>query len=227
MMHEGHRNRMREKLFSSEEALTDCELLEMFLYASIGRKNTNPTAHRLLDAFGDLTGVFAATPRMLMTVEGVGPETAEHICVSGRLLRRLTDEAQGRVRLYNFAELKQFVVARFAPCRTEKLEFYMTDRSGGLLYTHTVCDVHEDRVGAEFTAIASVIAGVKPANVIAAHNHPSGNVEPSAGDDAAAAELQKLCAGLGARLCDCVVVSGEDVYSYYYSGRLDALLRRA
>lgn len=225
-MHEGHRGRMREKLFSADEAMTDCELLEMFLYARIGRRNTNPIAHRLLDAFGDLSCVFSATPRMLMAVEGIGPETAEHIYLAGRLLRRLQSASEERVRLYNFYELKRFAAARFAGVGSEKLEFYLTDRNGNLMCTHTLTDVLPDRVGEELTVLARFIASQRPANVIAAHNHPSGSVLPSAQDDEAVAELWKLCAGLGVRLCDCVIVAGGEVYSYYRSGRFEEVLSR-
>ena len=60
-MHEGHRERMRDKLFTDADAVTDHELLEILLYYSISRKNTNPVAHELLDAFGSLAGVSAKT----------------------------------------------------------------------------------------------------------------------------------------------------------------------
>ena len=71
-MHEGHRERMRERLLSADESLTDCELLEILLYDSIDRKNTNPIAHRLLDSFIDLQHISYGTPRLLCMVAGIG-----------------------------------------------------------------------------------------------------------------------------------------------------------
>ena len=49
-MHEGHRERLREKLVSHRESLTDIQALEMLLFNSISRKDTNPLAHDLLDS---------------------------------------------------------------------------------------------------------------------------------------------------------------------------------
>ena len=61
-MHEGHRERMRDRLFTDPDQISDHELLEILLYYCIIRKNTNPVAHDLLDAFCDLQGVFSAPP---------------------------------------------------------------------------------------------------------------------------------------------------------------------
>ena len=70
-MHEGHRKRMYEKL-KNGDGLYDHEILEILLFNAIPRKNTNPVAHELIKTFGSLSGVFAAEPERLMTVDGVG-----------------------------------------------------------------------------------------------------------------------------------------------------------
>ena len=67
-MHEGHRERMRRRLFEHGSSLTDHELFEILLFEHIPRKDTNPVAHALLDSFGDPAGVFAASPRLLCSV---------------------------------------------------------------------------------------------------------------------------------------------------------------
>ena len=59
MTHAGHRQRLYERL-NSDGFLHDHELLEMLLFNAFPRKNTNPIAHALLDAFGSLKGVLEA-----------------------------------------------------------------------------------------------------------------------------------------------------------------------
>ncbi len=54
-------------------------LLELFLFNVIPRSDTNPTAHRLLDRFGSLDGVFSASVEELTEVPGVGITTANYI----------------------------------------------------------------------------------------------------------------------------------------------------
>ena len=41
------------------------EILEMLLYNSSKRCNTNPVAHKLLEEFGTLTGVLTVSPEEL------------------------------------------------------------------------------------------------------------------------------------------------------------------
>ena len=72
-MHEGHRERLISKLIANTDSLSSHEVLEILLFYSIPRKNTNGLAHKLLDTFGDLSGVFSANYDALIAVEGIGP----------------------------------------------------------------------------------------------------------------------------------------------------------
>ena len=58
-MHEGHRQRMLQRLEDAEH-LQDHELLEIPLFNAIPRKNTNPLAHELLSEFASLDGLMRA-----------------------------------------------------------------------------------------------------------------------------------------------------------------------
>ena len=55
------------------------EVIEMILYNTIPRGNTNETAHLLLDKFGSLSGVFDAPYEELLTVPGIGEVSATYI----------------------------------------------------------------------------------------------------------------------------------------------------
>ena len=52
--------------------MSDHNLLELLLFYSIPRVDTNETAHRLLETFGSLEGVFRADLLKLTSVIGVG-----------------------------------------------------------------------------------------------------------------------------------------------------------
>ena len=83
-VHEGHRQRMRER-FCREglDGFADHEVLELLLFDCIPNGNVNPLAHDLLDAFGSLHGVLEAQPEQLMAVKGVGVRTATGIGRNG------------------------------------------------------------------------------------------------------------------------------------------------
>ena len=73
---QGHRGRMRDRLLvRGPEGLADYEVLEMLLFLGIPRGDTKPLAKGLINAFGSLGRVLAATPEELVT-QGAMPEDA-------------------------------------------------------------------------------------------------------------------------------------------------------
>lgn len=221
-MHEGHRERLREKLVSHRESLTDIQALEMLLFNSISRKDTNPLAHDLLDSFCDMAGVFSASPRLLA---GVGPRTAEYIYMMGLLLMKINaSRSTARRRLYNFAEVSEYVRSRFEGAADEKLEIYLTDKDGMLLCLKSVSAARKDSVSIDSQTLNYILSELKPYGMIVAHNHPSGVAEPSGSDDSALLEMAQVCRMQGVRLCDSVIFARGELFSYYHSGRLAQLL---
>lgn len=75
--HEGHRERMKQRYLSQGlDGFAEHEVLEMLLFYSVPRADTNELAHALLDRFSDLHGVLSAEPRELCQVSGVKMHTA-------------------------------------------------------------------------------------------------------------------------------------------------------
>ena len=57
-LHDGHRQRAKDRYRQlGADALADHELLELALFYAMPRRDTNETAHRLLDQFGSLDRV--------------------------------------------------------------------------------------------------------------------------------------------------------------------------
>ena len=75
--HSGHRKRLKKRAeLEGLEHFEPHNLLELLLFYTIPRADTNDTGHRLLDEFGSFAGVLDASPQALMRVHGVGRETA-------------------------------------------------------------------------------------------------------------------------------------------------------
>ncbi|MBE6597833.1 MAG: hypothetical protein E7638_00155 [Ruminococcaceae bacterium] len=93
-MHKDHRGRLR-RLYENE-GLSSFEphvILELLLFDSIPRIDTNPIGHALIDRFGSLAGVLAADEKELCEVRGIGKVSAEMICsVRDHMLFRMLAE---------------------------------------------------------------------------------------------------------------------------------------
>ena len=72
--HEKHRQRVRKEFLENgfSDATPPHKILEMLLFYSIPRKDTNEIAHALLNRFGSISGVVDATPTELMSIDGIG-----------------------------------------------------------------------------------------------------------------------------------------------------------
>ena len=79
-IHEGHRERMREKFIRhGDRIFASYELLEMLLYYALPQGDTNPIAKCLIQKFGSLDAVFRASREQLMELSGVGERVADFI----------------------------------------------------------------------------------------------------------------------------------------------------
>ena len=75
-LHSGHRERLRKKVIEyGIDVLENHEVLELLLFYSIPRRNTNGIAHQMLDEFETLPGVLEAAKGPLNTISGVSDKT--------------------------------------------------------------------------------------------------------------------------------------------------------
>ena len=73
----GHRDRLRHRAsVGGFDPLPDYELLELLLFRTFRRGDVKPLAKTLLQRFGSLSGVFAASTAELCAVKGVGEAAA-------------------------------------------------------------------------------------------------------------------------------------------------------
>jgi DNA repair protein RadC len=76
-------------------------------------------------------------------------------------------------------------------------------------------------VSAEIPELVKVINIHKPSYAIIAHNHPSGNVLPSAQDDFTTKKLNVIFDLHDVNLFDHIIVSGNKAYSYNQEKRIE------
>ena len=219
ILHEGHRQRMYEKLKNGDD-LFDHELLEILLYSGCPRINTNPIAHALLDRFVTLSEVFSASIDELKEVEGVGDSVANFIKTVGLCAER-TGSLGNSPTLKTFGDCKRFADVRFKGKTEEYVELYFVDKSGRVLRIFNYTSSERSRVRARTDFIAKNIALFRPHGVIVAHNHLDGKVNPSVYDDRFTLTVQFICNLNGVQFLDHIIYCDrENIFSYKDGGRL-------
>lgn len=224
VMHEGHRKRMRERFLNSRDGLQDHELLEILLYGAIPRKNTNEIAHRLLDAFGSLSGVLKADYAQLMTVEGIGETAAVYLCCIAQCMEQADREENLRLpNATNFEQVSQYFSRRFRDIRQEVIELYTGDCHETLTLAGRYTSNKPDKARVLPESIGKILASKQPYCIILVHTHPFGECLPSRQDDLFTGQVQLLCAMHNVKFYDHLIVSPKGIYSYHRAGKMDEI----
>ncbi len=226
-IHSGHRARLMQKFDKDADLLNDHELLEAVLFNIIPRVDTNPTAHRLLRAFGSLSGVFSASVNELCSVEGVGVVAARKLKLLGKLYERMGKEKVSKKTISSRDSLNEYVISEFMGLKKERLDIHLLNAKYRILHTLSYEGGEYNRVTAEPKELLSAIGAHKPKYLLIAHNHPSGSLLPSVNDDYSTANVIKLCDLLNVEVIDHLIIADGEYYSYAFSGHLDEVRSNA
>lgn len=212
---------MVERLENHAESLQEHELLEILLYNAIPRKNTNELAHALLERFGSLSAVFHASASALAGVEGLGEQTADYLRCLSLCLQRIRFEPSAFPPARNFAAFSKLLEEKMRGLDREFIELYATDLDGNILGMETYGTNERQRSSVDPGTLTKFFVKHAPKAVVVAHNHLGASAAPSERDDLFTRQMQCVCAFYGVRLLDHIIVSQDDIFSYYMNSRFD------
>ena len=212
--HENHRARLRETFRKAGvDGMPDHNLLELLLFYSIPRRDTNEIAHKLISTFGSLNRVFDAPYEELLKVDGIGESSALLISSIPAICRRYAEGAvSGKINLSEPADAVEYAVRKFYGSKVE--EFYMLclDASGNLTNCCKIGDGTVSIVAVDKRRVLETAFRNNADRVIFAHNHPHGLAVPSRDDINLTGEMYALLKGVGVRLADHIIVAdGESL----------------
>ena len=220
MVHSGHRERLKARF--SETGLrgfSPHEVLELLLFFAIPRQDTNPIAHRLLEKFGSISGVFDASEPSLKEVEGIGDNAA---CLLKLIpeVARLYEESKNSIGLIltQTETIAQYIIPKFIGKNNEHILVICLDQKGKLLSSKFLSEGSIDRVSVNIREIAKYALEMQASNIILAHNHTHGLALPSNADIMATEALVKALLPLSVSVYDHYIVAQDDCVSMRDSG---------
>lgn len=215
-IHDGHRDRMRARfLQEGADGLATHELLEMLLYGTIPRGDTNEIAHHLLDEFGSISNLIEADPYEISKTAGVGMKSAVFLSLLHELVRRYEKEKiEQKPALTSITRSAQYCKMLLAFRPTERFYAICLDSRRQILHTAKISEGSINDVYISPRLIAEKALRYKATGVLLCHNHPNGSVKPSAEDIFITGHLKKMLQPLGIDVIDHIIIGGNQYFSF-------------
>jgi len=212
----GHRERLREKLtLAGGEALHDYELLELYLFRSIPRRDVKPIAKDLIKRFGDLGGVAAAPVKQLIQIKGISEKTAAELKLIQILSERLSrEQVIGRPIIASWSALITYVRTAMQHATTEQFRVLFLDRKNKLIADEILGKGTIDHAPVYPREVVKMALAHEASAIILAHNHPSGDPTPSQADIEMTRTLIDVCKPFDIVVHDHLVVGRETTASF-------------
>lgn len=201
--------RPREKLLAmGSHTLTDAELLAVMLGTGLPGQNVLQLAHALLENFHGLAGLLQATPADLRAAKGLGGSArrAQLLAVLEMSRRVLLQKMRKRDVMNNPETVKQFLQLQMGAYPQEVFAVVFMDAQYRLLSFQEMFKGTLNQTSVYPREVVKLALEQGAAAVILAHNHPSGDVRPSAADSALTRTLQTALSMVDVKVLDHIIV---------------------
>ncbi len=210
----GHRARLRQRLLEGGgESLLDHELIEYLLALVTPRRDTKPTAKRLLHEFGGIGGLLTADPESIAHSEGMGETSVAALkIVQAAALRMLRDPVKAQPILASWQALLDYLRVDMAHRTTERVRVLHLNARNMLIRDEVMAEGSIDQAVIHVREVIARALALGSASIILVHNHPSGDPQPSRADISLTREIAEAGRRLGIGVHDHVII-GMDGHS--------------
>lgn len=201
--------RPREKLLAmGSQTLTDAELLAVMLGTGLPGQNVLQLAHALLEHFYGLAGLLQASPADLRAAKGLGGSArrAQLLAVLELSRRVLLQKMRKRDVMNNPDTVKQFLQLQMGAYPQEVFAVVFMDAQYRLLSFQEMFKGTLNQTSVYPREVVKLALEQGAAAVILAHNHPSGDVRPSAADSTLTRTLQTALSMVDVKVLDHIIV---------------------
>ena len=222
--HKNHRSRLKAKV---KKFGLDCleyhEVLELLLTYTISRKDTNPTAHELLQHFNTFSNVIDADYHDLLKVEGIGPESAMFFNVLNQFIE-VYNKSKLEAKTHVLNSIDQAVSFFRNSYRIKNNEFMVVaclGKTKKVRKTYMCAGKDETEIHFDLRKIINSINDAGVDSVVLFHTHPKGDVNPSEQDILTTQRFLNICMTNGIMLNDHIILNESEHYSFKKHGLID------
>jgi DNA repair protein RadC len=207
----------RERLISrGADALSDAELLAIFLRVGVRGMSVVDLSRKLLQQFGGLRGLFKATEQDLRKIKGMGTAKIATLQAIAALSKRCLEEKIHRETFIECSrDVHELLYHKFRDLDQEVFSVIFLDTKhrmlGGIetLFQGTI-----NTASVFPREVVKRALDVGAAAIVAVHNHPSGNPEPSHEDRRVTEDLKNACQLMEISLLDHLIIGNDRYFSF-------------
>lgn len=214
--------RPREKLLEQGVgALSDAELLAIFLRVGVAGKSAVDLSRDLLTRFGSLNGIFAASLNDLTQVNGIGASKYAQLQAIFEMSRRaLNEQMQTKDILSSPRQVRDYLCLKLGSLLSEVFVVLFLDAQNRMIASEEMFSGTLTQTSVYPREVVKRALHYNAASVIFAHNHPSGIAQQSQADELLTAELKQALALVDVRVLDHFIVAGNTTLSFVERGLL-------
>lgn len=215
-VHDGHRERVKQEFLENgfNEKTPPHKIMEMLLFFSIPRKDTNEIAHDLIRRFGSIAGVLDAPVNELTKVNGISLHSASLIKLMIPIIRcYIAEKNEKKMSYSNLDEVCEYLLRKYIGYTKEVFSVVSFSSSGRMLGFDVLSKGNVSEVNISVREIVETVLKQNAVCAIIAHNHPDGVAVPSDEDIAVTKKIQSALSHINIRLLDHIIISGSDYVS--------------
>ncbi len=211
-VHAGHRKRLRDRFLASGlDSFLPHQMLELLLFYSFPREDTNVYAHRLLNRFGDLHDVFNASVEELCEVDGIGESTALLIKMIPELCDVFNSDTNERKALSTRRDICNYFSSVFENEGDERIYIACLD---DMLNLNKLVDIGFVRSRFENGVIRRITEEIIKTNstqCVIAINHPKSYAAPMSDEVDFAKRMDMYLRALDVKLAEFVIYGTDGI----------------
>ena len=214
--------RPRERLLKlGAAALSEAELLAIFLRTGIAGKSAVELGRDLLARFGSLHRLFAAPLEDVAAIRGLGPAKYVQLQAVVEMARRaLAEQIQDRDAMSSPQAVRDYLRLSLGSRPHEVFVAMFLDAQNRLLGCEELFRGTLTQTSVYPREVVKTALRYNAAGVIFAHNHPSGVAEPSRADELLTQTLKQALSLVEIKTLDHFIVAGSKTISFAERGLL-------
>jgi DNA repair protein RadC len=214
--------RPRERLLKQgAAALSEAELLAIFLRTGVAGQSAVELARELLNRFGGLQRLLYASQDEVEATRGLGPAKYAQLQAVVELARRaLADELAERDAMSSPRAVREFLQLSLGGRPHEVFVAMFLDAQNRMLGSEELFRGTLTQTSVYPREVVKTALRYNAAGVIFAHNHPSGVAEPSRADELLTQTLKQALSLVEIRTLDHFIAAGTRTISFAERGLL-------